>query len=181
MPAPTLWEGILVAISVVALGYLLWDAGYFRHVGLARPAKDNEWLKDAAFYMVRKRWPKEGEALFDDPPTGEAERTSAALQAFRQRAFDGDIKVWGRPRPRTPIVDENRVLEPIKSEQWAAYSIEATDLMKEDPREIGTIRVMFEHDDGSFWCLRCNRQQIEDWWAPRINVRLRWPWEVTRH
>lgn len=143
------------------------------------------WFQDAVFYVVNRRWPKDGETLTPKQQDGESFRewgarierqpdyplVGEALKVMRQAASDGDLSVWGRPNARKvySIILEivgDPLFQKVARTHWKTHEVNSRDLRFSAEQVHSVPYGAIGMDDGSVASLMVNRAQVERLWPP---------------
>ncbi|MFY9640552.1 MAG: hypothetical protein ACLP02_01940 [Rhodomicrobium sp.] len=177
-------------------GYLsfgLWAWLRFRaydHVFYKKPpgdASDGEnknqkvvadtWFQHATFYVAFGKWPDPSKPVFKLPnsqvPTEENIELLDTLKDMHQKAFDGELSVWGkRPMTVTSLAVPNALFKPIPKEEWDKHRVEYMDLINPDePSRVHTSIDFVQINNA--WCeLKVSRAQVEGLWPIKQKT---WP------
>lgn len=168
------WGASVVAASLMLVAGAYWPSikTLIQKLFARREVTANEdWLKDAVYFLVHDRWPERGDILCAPPslPQSEVEKhalvdaSAQILRNIRQRAYDGLYVVRGKPYRSMTIqgdVSRHGVLDAIPQNHWREYEVSPHELVN-DPSHMTTTRSANLPDDGSFVALRVNRSQTE--------------------
>ena len=155
------------------------------------------WLLDAIYFIVKRRWPSAygtvDLVLFPNlmsqvwqkqlRQTTEWKATVTALNEVRQKAFDGELKVWGVPNAPNKIgwrrtagsrginiiaqdmeIVGDTLLHSVPNSHWASYEVSPLDLPKPPHLVHTTARDLPGLDQGSFASLKVSKVQVEKLW-----------------
>ncbi len=91
------------------------------------------------FYVAFGKWPDPSKPVFKLPnsqvPTEENIELLDTLKDMHQKAFDGELSVWGkRPMTVTSLAVPNALFKPIPKEEWDKHRVEYMDLINPDTR-----------------------------------------------
>lgn len=120
-----------------------WTERTYQTMVKARELKSDTSLSEALGYVAFGEW---GKAYSDAILAGNVAHSEITAQ-FRQKAFDGDLTVWGKH-------SESRLFEPIPKDHWRDHSITLTDLVS--PALSGGAEPYRE--------LMLNRREVEKVW-----------------
>jgi hypothetical protein len=141
------------------------QSGRFRLVLPPDPIQRDTWFKDAVFYAMNRRWPDDAEKATMFEPDGEITRAASALAELRQAAFDGKLKVWGKPTRKQMTLGgdtSSGIYHEIFPHHWEHHLVNTTEILLE-PHQVYTTRAMMI-DDESFCALKVSGYQVVDLW-----------------
>lgn len=139
-PAAAGWTIALVFVFAI-YGLLLWKVWRPRHIHHVDPASEqikfgdsseaqvvraptrDKSLTEAAIYAASGQWGFSGGAHplatdANDPRIEMTNRAMGMLPEIQQKAYDGDITIWGRPHD-----DSAAPLQIIPSDHWSTHSL----------------------------------------------------------
>jgi hypothetical protein len=129
------------------------------------PIQRDTWFKDAVFYVMNRRWPDDAEKPTMFESEGEITRAASALAELRQAAFDGKLKVWGKPTRKQMTMGgdtSSGIYHEVFPHHWEHHLVNTTEILLE-PHQVYTTRAMMI-DDESFCALRVSGYQVISLW-----------------
>jgi hypothetical protein len=167
------------------LRHRAYEQGFTKKVLVDAPEHENKiqkvaadtWFQHAAFYIAFGRWPDPSKPVFGLPnpqaPTEENIELLDVLKDMHQKAFDGELSVWGkRPMTVTGSAVPDALFKPIPEEDWDKHRVTYMDLVNpDDPSLVHTSINHVRLKDA--WCeLKVSRVQVADLWPIRQKT---WP------
>jgi len=122
----------------------------------SKPDKHNVWLLDAIFYAGTKEWNAPSINIYN--ADGDLiDAVSSAMDEIRQRAYDGDLPIWGRN-------DFSGVLILIDKKYWERYRFDWFQVLIDKPDEFSTEHSKGVNDQPIYKNLRTSKSKVEELW-----------------
>jgi hypothetical protein len=138
------WTCLVIGIATVAYGiyaigrtriwtWLLKEAARRNGITLGSAKIERDvWLSDVLTYIAFGTWEQRPE-WYGDVPEGQASdvlgKLNRAVEAVRQRAFEGALPMWGRE-------GQTGLFTRLPEEYWKHYGIDLTTLLDAEAREL---------------------------------------------
>jgi hypothetical protein len=97
------WQCVVAVAAVPTLlaflNHYLASRRERKKLASAMPQEPDAWLLHAVYYVLHRRWPSDGTKpvfpMENTYPKGFWENVLRACDQLRQKAFNGDLRVWG--------------------------------------------------------------------------------------